>query len=54
MSNSSTFLYSQGDTGKLLQILATQPTDYSYFNKVLMRTWAGPSHWKTAPMSRGW
>ncbi|KAK7474320.1 hypothetical protein BaRGS_00034455 [Batillaria attramentaria] len=42
----------QGNTGKLLQILATQPTDYSYFNKVLMRTWAGPTHWKTAPMSR--
>lgn len=41
-----------GNTGKLLQILASQPTDYSYFNKVLMRTWAGPTHWKTAPMSR--
>ncbi|KAK7110884.1 condensin complex subunit 2-like [Littorina saxatilis] len=42
----------QGNTGKLMQILASQPTDYSYFNKVLMRTWAGPSHWKTAPVSR--
>ena len=43
----------QGNTGKLMQILASQPTDYSYFNKIIMRTWAGPTHWKTAPMSRG-
>ncbi|XP_076436005.1 LOW QUALITY PROTEIN: condensin complex subunit 2-like [Babylonia areolata] len=42
----------QGNTGKLMQILASQPSDYSYFNKVIMRTWAGPAHWKTAPLSR--
>jgi len=35
-----------GSAGKLRQILAMQPSDYSYFNKVLMQTWAGPTHWK--------
>lgn len=42
----------QGSAGKLIQILASQPSDYSYFNKVLMRAWAGPTHWKTAPVSK--
>uniref|UniRef100_A0A0B6ZZN9 Condensin complex subunit 2 n=1 Tax=Arion vulgaris TaxID=1028688 RepID=A0A0B6ZZN9_9EUPU len=41
-----------GSVGKLRQILAMEPSDYSYFNKVLMRTWAGPTHWKIAPVSK--
>ncbi|KAK3797698.1 hypothetical protein RRG08_054716 [Elysia crispata] len=41
-----------GSVGKLRQILALEPSDYSYFSKVLMRTWAGPTHWKVAPASR--
>ncbi|CAG5135638.1 unnamed protein product [Candidula unifasciata] len=41
-----------GSVGKLRQILALEPSDYSYFNKVLLRTWAGPAHWRVAPASR--
>ncbi|GFR74528.1 condensin complex subunit 2, partial [Elysia marginata] len=44
--------FTDGSVGKLRQILALEPSDYSYFNKVLMRTWAGPAHWKVAPASR--
>ncbi|KAK3590125.1 hypothetical protein CHS0354_041175 [Potamilus streckersoni] len=39
-------------TGSLMQVLATTPSDYSYFNKALLRAWAGPSHWKIGPVSR--
>ncbi|GFO14131.1 condensin complex subunit 2 [Plakobranchus ocellatus] len=41
-----------GNVGKLRQILAMKPSDYSYFNKMLLRTWAGPTHWRVAPASR--
>ncbi|XP_059151350.1 condensin complex subunit 2-like [Physella acuta] len=41
-----------GNVGKLRQILANEPSDYSYFNKVLMRTWAGPAHWRIGPTSK--
>ncbi|XP_005091084.1 condensin complex subunit 2 [Aplysia californica] len=42
----------QGSVGKLRQILAMQPSDYSYFNKVLMQTWAGPAHWRIAAAAK--
>ncbi|KAK3096126.1 hypothetical protein FSP39_023492 [Pinctada imbricata] len=41
-----------GTTGTLLSVLASEPSDYSYFNKSLLRTWAGPSHWRLAPLSK--
>ncbi|KAK6185759.1 hypothetical protein SNE40_007921 [Patella caerulea] len=41
-----------GSVGSLMQILATEPSDYSYFNKTLLRSWAGPSHWKLGPLSK--
>lgn len=44
--------FTDGSVGKLRQILALEPSDYSYFNKVLLRTWAGPTHWRVAPASR--
>lgn len=36
-----------------MQILAAEPSDYSYFNTNLLRTWAGPEHWKLKPKSKG-
>ncbi|KAH9500795.1 hypothetical protein Btru_073028 [Bulinus truncatus] len=42
----------QGNASKLRLMLATQPTDYSYFNNVLLQAWAGPAHWKLASSSR--
>ncbi|XP_045188524.2 condensin complex subunit 2-like isoform X2 [Mercenaria mercenaria] len=41
-----------GTTGTLMQVLSTEPSDYSYFNKALLRTWAGPSHWRAGHLSR--
>lgn len=41
-----------GTAGTLLSVLASEPTDYSYFSKTLFRTWAGPSHWKIKPLSK--
>ncbi|XP_067656794.1 condensin complex subunit 2-like [Haliotis asinina] len=41
-----------GSSGTLMQILASQPSDYSYFNKALMQTWAGPSHWRRGCLSK--
>ncbi|XP_052101083.1 condensin complex subunit 2-like [Mytilus californianus] len=41
-----------GTTGTLLSVLASEPSDYSYFNNTLMRAWAGPSHWKIKPLSK--
>lgn len=41
-----------GTTGTLLSVLASEPTDYSYFSKTLLRAWAGPSHWKIKPLSK--
>ena len=36
-----------------MQVLAAEPSDYSYFNTNLLRTWAGPDHWKVKPKSKG-
>ncbi len=36
-----------------MQVLAAEPSDYSYFNSNLLRTWAGPEHWKVKPKSKG-
>ncbi|XP_060588425.1 condensin complex subunit 2-like [Ruditapes philippinarum] len=41
-----------GTTGALMQVLSMEPSDYSYFNKALLRTWAGPSHWRAGHLSR--
>lgn len=43
---------SNGSTGTLMQVLAAEPSEYSFFNKSLLRTWAGPEHWKKGPLSR--
>ncbi|XP_060079237.1 condensin complex subunit 2-like [Ylistrum balloti] len=43
---------SKGSTGTLMQVLAAEPSDYSFFNKTLLRTWAGPEHWKKGPVNR--
>lgn len=45
--------YRHGTTGTLLSVLASEPSDYSYFNSTLLRAWAGPSHWKIKPLSKG-
>lgn len=42
-----------GTTGTLLSVLASEPSDYSYFNKALLRAWAGPAHWRIGPLSKG-
>ena len=34
-------------------MLASEPSDYSYFKTDLMRTWAGPEHWKLQPKPKG-
>ncbi|KAL4231117.1 hypothetical protein ACF0H5_008700 [Mactra antiquata] len=39
-------------TGALIQVLSTEHSDYSYFNKALLRTWAGPSHWRAGNLCR--
>ncbi|XP_052772258.1 condensin complex subunit 2-like isoform X2 [Mya arenaria] len=41
-----------GTTGTLMQVLSTEPSDYSYFNKALLRSWAGPAHWKAGHLSK--
>lgn len=41
-----------GTTGALMQVLSVEPSDYSYFNKALLRTWAGPSHWRAGHISK--
>nr|XP_022339917.1 condensin complex subunit 2-like [Crassostrea virginica] len=41
-----------GTTGTLLSLLASEPSDYSYFNKALLRAWAGPAHWRIEPLSK--
>ncbi|ESO96826.1 hypothetical protein LOTGIDRAFT_231660 [Lottia gigantea] len=41
-----------GSVGSLMQILASEPSDYSYFDKALLKSWAGPSHWKLGPLSK--
>ncbi len=47
-------LYSrEGTIGSLMQILAAEPSDYSYFNQDLLQTWAGPAHWKVKLRSKG-
>lgn len=43
----------KGTTGTLMQVLSTEPSDYSYFNKALLRTWAGPDHWRSGNLSKG-
>ena len=42
-----------GTVGALMQVLANEPSDYSYFKPNLLRTWAGPGHWKPAPRLKG-
>lgn len=41
-----------GTVGALLQVLAAEPGEYSYFNADLLRTWAGPAHWRLRPQSK--
>ncbi|WAR21575.1 CND2-like protein [Mya arenaria] len=42
-----------GKAAKLVQsVLSTEPSDYSYFNKALLRSWAGPAHWKAGHLSK--
>lgn len=41
-----------GTTGTLMQVLTTEPSDYSYFNKALLRSWAGPAHWRAGHLSK--
>jgi len=36
-----------------MQVLSMEPSDYSYFNKALLRSWAGPAHWKAGHLSKG-
>lgn len=42
-----------GEIGSLIQVLASEPSDYSYFKTDFMRTWAGPEHWKLQPKAKG-
>jgi len=42
-----------GTIGSLIDVLASEPSDYSYFKTDLMRTWAGPEHWKLQPKPKG-
>jgi len=42
-----------GSIGSLIDVLASEPSDYSYFKTDLMRTWAGPEHWKLQPKPKG-
>ncbi|XP_074641722.1 condensin complex subunit 2-like [Tubulanus polymorphus] len=46
MVNSVVSNIKSGTVGELIQVLSTQPSEYSYFNSSLLTTWAGPSHWK--------
>jgi len=32
--------------------LSLQPSEYSYFSKDILSTWAGPLHWKVKPLSK--
>lgn len=48
-----TFACRQGKVDSLMQIIAAQPSDYSYFNCPLLNTWAGPQHWKMKAMRKG-
>lgn len=32
--------------------LATNPSEYSYFDSHLISAWAGPAHWKIRPLSK--
>lgn len=32
--------------------LATNPSEYSYFDSHRMCAWAGPAHWKIRPLSK--
>ena len=36
-----------------MQILASQPSDYSYFNNIVMRTLVAPSDWKAVSSLTG-
>ena len=29
-----------------MQVLSAEPTEYSYFSTNILRSWAGPEHWK--------
>ena len=42
-----------GTVGTLMQVLATEPSEYSYFSANLLETWAGPDHWKLRGRSKG-
>ena len=53
MSLSLVRMRRHGTVGTLMQVLANEPSDYSYFKPNLLRTWAGPGHWKPAPRLKG-
>ena len=38
-----------GGVGELCLSEALQLSEYSYFDPVVMSTWAGPQHWKLRP-----
>lgn len=47
-----TTLSSISNARSMVDFLASAPSEYSFFNKKLLQTWKGPSHWKIHPMAR--
>ncbi|ELU01811.1 hypothetical protein CAPTEDRAFT_224498 [Capitella teleta] len=41
-----------GTVTDLVSVLASEPSDYSYFDNKMLRAWAGPEHWKLGPKSK--
>lgn len=37
----------------LKEHLATNPSEYSYFDSRVMSAWAGPGHWRIKALSKG-
>lgn len=35
-------------------LLALNPSEYSYFDNQLLSAWAGPGHWRMRPLSKGY
>ncbi|XP_070539700.1 condensin complex subunit 2-like [Ptychodera flava] len=41
-----------GTMGQLCLLIAQEQTDFSYFNLDMLKTWAGPKHWKMKAKSK--
>nr|XP_006825955.1 PREDICTED: condensin complex subunit 2-like [Saccoglossus kowalevskii] len=50
--NAQNKIITDGTIGELCLQLASEPTEYSYFNLDMLTTWAGPEHWKLKPKPR--